>query len=339
MEGMTSQERMNAAMNFQESDRVPFVLSLTMHGAKELGLSLPEYYNKAENIIEGQLRMQKRYGHDALFAYLYSALDYEAWGGEASIRENGPANAGIPIISKKEDISQLNLPDIFSKSCVKKLLQVVSGLKAKSGGDVPVMGAITSPFSLPIMQLGFDRYIELIYQQEDLFWILMRLNSTFCLDLANAQYDSGADFVVYVDPMLSPELVPENIFCDKGMKVAKEILPRFKGPYGIHFGSAKMQPRLHDIAELSPAAVGISCNDDIKICKDITKGKAAVLGNLNGIAMTSWDSAHAAAEVKKAVAAGAAGGGYILSDTHGEIPFQVSDDVLGTIAETVKEYG
>ena len=37
--------------------------------------------------------------------------------------------------------------------------------------------------------------------------------------------------------------------------------------------------------------------------------------------------------------AGAPGGGFILSDAHGEIPFQVSDDILLTISETVHSMG
>ena len=44
----------------QEPDQVPFFLLLTMHGAKELGLSIKEYFSKAENVAEGQLRMQKK---------------------------------------------------------------------------------------------------------------------------------------------------------------------------------------------------------------------------------------------------------------------------------------
>jgi len=34
-------------------------LLLTMHGAKELGLSIKEYYSKAENIAEGQIRLRE----------------------------------------------------------------------------------------------------------------------------------------------------------------------------------------------------------------------------------------------------------------------------------------
>ena len=66
---------------------------------------------------------------------------------------------------------------------------------------------------------------------------------------------------------------------------------------------------------------------------------ASLIGNLNGIALASWSKEEVHEQVKKCVRAAAPGGGYILSDHHGEIPFQVSDETLFALVETVREYG
>jgi uroporphyrinogen decarboxylase len=42
MTSVTSMQRVLTTLGHQEPDRVPFFLLLTMHGAKELGLSLQE---------------------------------------------------------------------------------------------------------------------------------------------------------------------------------------------------------------------------------------------------------------------------------------------------------
>lgn len=55
--------------------------------------------------------------------------------------------------------------------------------------------------------------------------------------------------------------------------------------------------------------------------------------------MVNWDREMTRIEVKQLIQKAALGGGFILSDNHGEIPWQVSEDVLLEIAETVKEYG
>ena len=60
---MTSLQRVLTTLSHQEPDRVPFFLLATMHGARELGISIEEYFSSAENVVEGQLRLRARYRH------------------------------------------------------------------------------------------------------------------------------------------------------------------------------------------------------------------------------------------------------------------------------------
>ncbi len=78
---MTSFQRVFTTLNFKEPDRVPFFLMLTMHGAKELGLSIKEYFSKPENVVEGQLRLRAKYRHDCLNPFFYAPIEVEACGG------------------------------------------------------------------------------------------------------------------------------------------------------------------------------------------------------------------------------------------------------------------
>jgi len=64
-----------------------------------------------------------------------------------------------------------------------------------------------------------------------------------------------------------------------------------------------------------------------------------VIGNLNAIEMRRWTPAQAEAEVKKTIAAAGPGGGFVLSDNHGEIPWQVPEDVLFAISAAVRKWG
>jgi uroporphyrinogen decarboxylase len=64
-----------------------------------------------------------------------------------------------------------------------------------------------------------------------------------------------------------------------------------------------------------------------------------VLGNLNGIEMRRWRAEETENKVREAIAQAGPGGGFILSDNHGEIPWQVSDETLLAIGETVRRWG
>ncbi|MGX9726017.1 MAG: uroporphyrinogen decarboxylase family protein [Candidatus Electronema sp. VV] len=336
---MTSMERVLTALSHREPDRVPLFLLLTMHGAKELGLSIREYFAKADHVIEGQLRLRAKYRHDCFYPLLYGAAEAEAFGGEVIWYEDGPPNSGQPLLKKPEDILGLTVPAVRETPCLHRMLEVISGLKARIGDEVPIIGVAISPFSLPVMQMGFPAYIELIYERPELFARLLAVNEEFCVQWANAQFQAGATAVAYFDPLASPDLTPPEIYRQTGLPAARRCLSRFSGPACIHLASGHCRLVLDDLAAVGAAVVAVSTLDDLAAVKAACQGKIAVAGNLNGIAMRRWSATQAEAEVRKAVAAAAAGGGFILTDNHGEIPWQVEEETLLAIAAAVQEWG
>ena len=96
MSKMTSMERVLTAMQFQEPDRVPLFLLLSLYGAKELQLSPQEYFSQADHVVRGQLLMQKKYRSDCYYTFFHAPMEIEAWGGEVLFDPAGPPNAGEP---------------------------------------------------------------------------------------------------------------------------------------------------------------------------------------------------------------------------------------------------
>jgi len=338
MKEMTSFERVITTLGHQEPDRVPLFLLVTMHGAKELGLTIPEYFSKGENVAEGQMRMSKKYGHDCHYSLFYAPLEIEAWGGEVIFREDGPANSGEPMIKKPDDILKLKVPDVKGNAHIGKVLKCIEILKEK-GGAVPIVGVIMSPFSLPVMQMGFEAYLKIMYERPDLFEHLMKINEEFEVAFANAQLEAGATAIGYFDPVSSSTIIPREKFLQTGFQVAKRTISRIKGPTAYHLASGRSLPIIDDIAKVGSPIVGTSVIEDLADMKAACRNKLTILGNLNGIEMCRWTQKEAEAAVKDAIAKAGPGGGFILSDNHGEIPFQVEDDILMTIAETVRSYG
>ena len=138
---MSSLERVLTTLGHNEPDRVPFFLLTTMHGAKELGLSIKEYFSNAENVVEGQLRMRAKYRDDCYNSLFYAAVEVEAWGGDVIYFEDGPPNAGVPIIRNIDDINRLEPPDIEKSNCLKKVLKATEMLKREVNDDAPIIRA------------------------------------------------------------------------------------------------------------------------------------------------------------------------------------------------------
>lgn len=336
---MTSLQRVLTTLGHKEPDRVPLFLLVTLHGAKELDLSIRDYFAKAENVAEGQFRLRAKFGHDCLYSFFYAPVEIEAWGGEVIFRSDGPPNSGIPFIDDPEQILRLKPPEIEKAPCLAKVLRATEMMKARVGDDCPIIGVVMSPFSLPVMQMGFDRYLDLIADRPELFERLMQVNEEFCTAWANAQLRAGATAICYFDPVSSPTIVPPDLYRRTGFAVAKRTLARIQGPTATHLASGRALAILGDIAQTGAAVVGVSALEDLAEVKAACRGKLTVLGNLNGIEMRHWSPAGAEAAVRKAIAQAGSGGGFILSDNHGEIPWQVPDEALLTIAEANRRWG
>ncbi len=336
---MSSLQRVLTSLSHKEPDRVPFFLLTTMHGAKELGISIEQYFSQARNVVEGQLRMREKYRHDCYYSFFYAPIEVEAWGGEVLFYDDGPPNSGAPIIRNAENIKHLTPPKIEETPCLLKVLEATRLLKNEVGDDAPIIGVAMSPYSLPVMQMGFDNYIELMLDQPDLFAQLMKVNEAFCIAWSNAQLEAGATAICYFDPVSSTTITPREMYLKTGFNVARQTLAQIKGPTATHMASGRCLPIVEDLANTGTAIIGVSVLEDLAELKSACRGKLTVLGNLNGIEMRRWTLEQAESKVKDAIARAGSGGGFILSDNHGEIPWQVSDEILMAISEAVHKWG
>ena len=336
---MNSLQRVLTTLGHREPDRVPFFLLLSLHGAKELGLSIQDYFSRAEHVPEGQIRLRQKYRHDCLYSFFYAAVEIEAWGAEVIYCEDGPPNSGDPFIKSAKDIDRMQPPQVKTTPCLQKVLNATRMLKERVGDEAPIIGVVMSPFSVPVMQMGFEAYINLIYEEPERFRKLMAVNEAFCGEWANAQLEAGATAICYFDPISSPTIIPKSLFLKTGYQIATSTLARIQGPVATHMASGRCLPIVDDIARTGAAVIGVSALENIKDIKTACAGKITVLGNLNGIEMARWDNGQAITAVKSAIAQAGPGGGFILSDNHGEIPWQVPDEVLTAISETVHTHG
>jgi len=336
---MNSLDRVLTTLQHKEPDRVPLFLLVTMHGAKELGISIKDYFSRPEYVVEGQLRMREKYRSDCLYSFFYAPLEVEAWGADVIYRDDGPPNSGKPFISETSQIMELEPPDIENSNVMNRVLETTRMLKKRAGDDVPIIGVVMSPFSLPVMQIGFDKYIELMYDDKKLFEKLMNVNEEFCVRWANLQIEAGATAICYFDPVSSATVIPRELYMKTGFEVAKRTIARIKGPTATHFASGISLPILNDVPATGTYAVGTGCLEDLEKSKDACLGKLTVLGNLNGIKMRKWSPFDAEKAVKDAIFKAGKGGGFILSDSHGEIPYQVTEEVLMAISNAVHKWG
>ena len=336
---MTSLDRVMKAISHEESDRVPLLLLFSMYGAKELDMGIEEYFSDPDNVVRAQIQLREKYGHDCFYTFYYAPIEIEAWGGDVIFSEDGPPNSGKPIITDISKISDLKMPNIDESVCLNKVLETTKQLKQEYGDEVPIIGVVMSPFSIPVMQMGFDKYIEMIYNDKENFDKLMSINEEFCVRWANAQLEAGATAICYFDPVSSTTIIPKELYKKTGFKIAKRTISKINGPTVTHFASGRCLPIIEEIIDTGTFGIGISVMEDMEVLKEKCRGRIFIFGNLDCIDMCNWDEATVEKTLKDLIEKAAAGGGFAISDNHGEIPWQVPEETLLHLSKYSKTLG
>lgn len=335
---LTSLDRVLKALSFTEPDRVPFFLPVTMHGAALVGLPLGDYYRRADDVVEGQMRLRERLRDDFVYTFTYAAVEHEAFGGETRFVADGPPNAHGPAFAPSA-IPALAPPDPFEVPPLRRVLDITAGLHERTRGEAVVMGVVIAPFSLPVMQLGFDVYLELLCDRPHLAERLIAVNVEFTVAWANAQLAAGATAIGFFDPVSSGTIASQELYASWGRAATVATIARIQGPTAALYASGSALPRIADAIAAGCAVIGVSHEEDLREAKAAAAGKLAVLGNLNGLAMRRWTPAEARAQVARAIERAGPGGGFILADAHGEIPWQVPLELLDEVSAAVHELG
>ena len=337
---MTSYERVIAAVSCQEPDRVPVLLLMPLHGARELGMPRPQYLRDPSAMAEGQARLLGRYGHDCVYAFSYGAAEAEAFGAPVESYDDGPPNVAQPPLQSDGDITRLEPPEPAQCPALARTLEFIGLLAARFKGQVPILANVIAPVSLPVMLLGMERWLELLlFGDPGVRNHLLIVCETFCVRWAQAQLAAGADAIGYFEPMASPEITTPAQFRGYALPALRRVAGQVSAPLVFSTAGARNLRIAREVAQAGAAAILASAADDLAELKRQAQRKMAVAGNLNNIAMVNWEPAQAEREVKRCIAAGAAGGGYLLCDQHGEIAWDTAPAVLSAIADAAHRWG
>lgn len=336
---MNSFDRLSKALSFEEPDRVPLMLPLTIYGAKMLDMPIQKYLNNPESVVKAQIHMQRTFNNDCVIGYTSAAAEFAAFGGEIRYFQDGPPNSGEPIIKTVESIERLEVPKITEIPELMNILESTRLLKRHFGNSVPILGVLISPFSLPIMQMGFEKYLELVFTRPDLLKKLLRINEAFAIDWGKAQLEAGASGINYIDPMASPTILDHKTYASYGFEIAQRVIRELNALVGMNFASGLSGSIVESIVQTGANLMSFSYKDDPAAMKKIAEKRIGLIGNLNSVDLCNWDESRIRAEVSHLVDVAAPGGGFILSDHHGEIPWQVSEDQLHMLSQAVLDLG
>ena len=73
---------------------------------------------------------------------------------------------------------------------------------------MPIVSCIISPFSLPSMLLGLEKWLDLLlFGDKSTRDKLIRYSQGFSIDWANAQLEAGVDAIGFFDPLATADVI------------------------------------------------------------------------------------------------------------------------------------
>ena len=339
---ITGTQRLLAAIDGSASDRIPVFCNLLDQGAKELGLSLEEYYSRGAHVAEAQLKMRDKYGYDNLWSLFYVGKEAELMGCRKILfAQDGPPNVEDFVIQSHDDVHRLEVPaDVTAHPAFQEPLECLRILRAEAGGKYPICAYVTASMALPTLLMGMDQWMHLLFlgPAEVRDELLHKCHDFFVKEL-NAYRRAGADVILYSNPFGSTGIVPMKYFMEHSLPwIEKDIQAVGAQDIVYYCGMAALNPVIESVlGRTGIASYYLSPLDSIKEGKSIVAGRGLTCGVINDIALIDWSREQIRREVKRMVDEGMPGGGFLFGT--GLMPCYLPEENIRTMLEAVYEFG
>jgi len=129
---MNSIERVGAAIELQEPDRVPVDLHDFQVAARASGLPMSEIFRDGALLAEAMLAAWREFGHDMILLENGTACSAEACGMVVRYGDDTAPVAGRPILDSLSEVADLQVPDPYVTFPMSEILKATAFSRARS---------------------------------------------------------------------------------------------------------------------------------------------------------------------------------------------------------------
>ena len=222
---MNSRERIQAAINFEATDRLPVIAQVFGHTAVVSGLTVHDYVRSGKVMADCQIRALNRYGYDAVFAVMDVNIETEALGSRLVYPPNNYPYVQSYAFSRDTNPEDVPIPDPSNAGRMPEILDALTILRREVANEVLVVGCILGPMTLAAQLLGIEAALYLAVDDPERFEKFLDFSTQVAIRFGIAQIDSGAHVPLVFDPCASQAVIPTRFF--------REFeLPRLKKLFG-----------------------------------------------------------------------------------------------------------
>lgn len=267
---MNSKELVLAAVNNQETERIPWVPFVGCHAASLIGVDADAFFKSADLIVKGMEIAVERYRPDGIPALFDLQIEAEAMGCSLQwAKANPPAVSSHPLENPDVRICDLNIPtadDGRFPIVLDAMRRICQGI----GREKAVYGLITGPFTLALHLMGTDIFYNMIDEPE-LIHELMELAVQVGIETSRMYLEAGCDIIAVVDPMTS-QISPDN-FADFVTPYMTRIFDyiRSQGKLGTLFVCGNAKNNIEEMCRCHAHGLSIDENIPLDFVRDMCR--------------------------------------------------------------------
>lgn len=332
---MNSIERIVAAVKFQEPDRVPVAPLVFGHAAIISEVPLREYLADGEMLARCQLSSLRRYGYDAVFAFMDACVEAEAFGAPLVFREDKYPSVERYIVDEDADLEKMSVPDPHVAGRMPEVLKAAGMLRREVGGEVLVAGLTLGPLTVATQLMGLEKTLYLSADDPQRFARYLDFCTEVTMRFGIAQIEAGVHLPIMFEPSASLEVITPAFFKEL-------VLPRLKKAFSAFTEAGAVANIIHiagrtaAILPLYPEAeVHIACFDYPVAIEEAKKAlpRTCLFGNIRSFAFVDEPPVEIEAEAAQLLKACDGRGGFILSSGC-EVPLETKPENLEALVRT-----
>lgn len=280
---MTSKERIIAAINKEEVDRVP--IGPPFQGYWSLGL---EGVKVGDSIIHPMMAAKAQMAtlRSCEFDLLESMWDWlspvEALGCEVKIPDFGSIPTWSNIINEPEDLDKVVIPDLKKDYRFEASMETTRILAQELGKEKFLVQTMVSPFTLAGEMRGVEAMMMDTVMDPDFVHSLLRKATEVMKEYLKVAVTSDADGIILCDPTASGSLVSKEHFVEFSQPYMRECgkVVRDAGKYLLIHICGDTGDRLSDVADVGADIFSMDYQVDVGYALDQVGDKQTILGNV-----------------------------------------------------------
>ena len=374
---MTSKERIQAAMDLREPDRVPVMCQLSIgHMLLQLRVSPVEFWHDATTFAEGLLDLRARYDFDGILVSLHGhnpnwrddVLRIRRTNeGEEVTRRNGekwlyrfnelpqrltdhqPQNtiASLGIADLPGDLNYIPVSQgLHFRIDPAHKFDVFELVKRKTAGKFSMHGEITSPFDYYLDFFGHQEALMALIDEPEKAKIVLAHFTRLLVNLALEMSDVGVDAIKISSPFAGASFISTQFYRDFVLPYERAIAEtvRARGVHVYTHTCGAIGDRLELMFEAGVS--GIECLDppplgnvELDEAKRRTRGRGFIKGNVDSVNTLLFKTKpEIMNDAMRRIQIGKQSGGYIFSTACSVAPY-VEGERLLLLREAVEKWG